>query len=397
MSVAAGEQAGMENAGPFGLILEHIDQGVLLVDASLRVIAFNRLFLELHDYEAGFAYPGMGLIDLVRRNALMGEYGEGDIEELVRHRLAQETSAEVVVSERRRPNGNITEIIKKPLPGFGTVTTYTDITERWRWEARLKDSEALKRAMLETALDCVIAIDSEGLIIEFNTAAERTFGFARDEALGRRLAELVIPPRLRQAHLGGFRHHLATGATRVLGRRIELTAIRKDGSELPVELAITRAEIRGRPVFTAYLRNIAQRHRDMAALREAKAAAESVARAKSRFLANMSHELRTPLNAVLGFASLIREGIYGEVPARIDEVLGRIDVNGRLLLDLINDLLDLTRIESGEFSLTHADYSLAELARNALAVTEPLAAAKGLRLEVSLAEPMPTGHGDARA
>jgi signal transduction histidine kinase len=122
-----------------------------------------------------------------------------------------------------------------------------------------------------------------------------------------------------------------------------------------------------------------------------------VARAKSRFLANMSHELRTPLNAVLGFASLIREGIYGEVPARIDEVLGRIDVNGRLLLDLINDLLDLTRIESGEFSLTHADYSLAELARNALAVTEPLAAAKGLRLEVSLAEPMPTGHGDARA
>ncbi len=109
-------------------------------------------------------------------------------------------------------------------------------------------AEALTRALLGAALDCVIVIDGQGLVLEWNEAATRTFGYEREQALGVELAELIIPERLRAAHRDGMARYLATSEPRVLGRRIETEAMRADGSELPVELAITQVDDRPLPV-----------------------------------------------------------------------------------------------------------------------------------------------------
>jgi PAS domain S-box-containing protein len=123
----------------------------------------------------------------------------------------------------------------------------------------LRRSEARKAAILDAALDCIITMDHEGCITEFNPAAERTFGYRRDEVIGEQLADILIPPSLREQHRQGLARYVATGDERVLGKRIEMTAIRSDGSEFPVELAITSIKSNGPPLFTGYLRDITQR------------------------------------------------------------------------------------------------------------------------------------------
>ena len=146
-----------------------------------------------------------------------------------------------------------------------------DIDERKRAEQELRRSEARKAAILDSALDCIVTIDHEGCITEFNPAAERTFGYRRDEVLGQQLADVIIPPALRERHRQGFARYLATGEARVLGRRIEMTAVRADGSEFPAELAITRIPLDGPPSFTGYLRDITERKQAEEELRRSEA------------------------------------------------------------------------------------------------------------------------------
>ncbi len=122
--------------------------------------------------------------------------------------------------------------------------------------------EMLYRGILDNALDCIISMGADGRVIEFNPAAERTFGFARQEAIGKELAELIIPARMREQHRRGLAHYLKTGEGPVIGKRIEITGVRKDGSEILVELAITALKINSSPVFTAYLRDITERVRN---------------------------------------------------------------------------------------------------------------------------------------
>jgi PAS domain S-box-containing protein len=119
----------------------------------------------------------------------------------------------------------------------------------------------LNRAILDSALDCIITMDAAGLVQEWNPAAMRTFGLTREQAVGRELAELIIPPELRERHRQGLAHYLQTGEGPVLGRRIEIAGLHADGHRLLVELAITAFRIAGVPVFTAYLRDITERVR----------------------------------------------------------------------------------------------------------------------------------------
>jgi PAS domain S-box-containing protein len=149
-------------------------------------------------------------------------------------------------------------------------------------ERELQRSEARKAAILESALDCIVMIDHEGCITEFNPAAEHTFGYRRDEVVGKHMADVIIPPSLREKHRHGFARYLATGEARVLGKRIEMTAVRADGSVFPVELAITRIPLEGAPSFTGYLRDITESKRVEQELRRSEA-----------FLAEAQHLSRT--------------------------------------------------------------------------------------------------------
>ena len=136
-----------------------------------------------------------------------------------------------------------------------------DITEQVQAEAELRQSEALKGAIFDSALACIITIDHTGNIIEFNPAAEKTFGYPRDEVIGKELAETIVPPSLRERHRRGLAHYLATGESSILGKSIEITGVHSDGSEFPVELAITAIDLGGPPLFTAYLQDISLRKR----------------------------------------------------------------------------------------------------------------------------------------
>ena len=175
--------------------------------------------------------------------------------------------------------------------------------------AELRESEALKGAILESALDCVVTITDESRIVEWNPAAERTFGYPRETALGQPLAELIIPPEFRERHHEGLARYLATGEGPVLGKRIELEALRADGSRLPVELAITAAHVENKTHFTAYLRDITERKRAQSELLESN---EEI----QRFAYIVSHDLRAPLVNIMGFTSEL-EALRDDLFARL--------------------------------------------------------------------------------
>lgn len=371
-------------------------------------------------------------------------------------------------------------------------------------ERRAEDVEAaLRAALVQAALDCIVIIDSNGLIVEFNESAERTFGHQRGEVLGQPMAELIIPEALRGAHHAGFEKYLATGEHAVLGKRIEVPALHADGHELMVELAITPVHVKDQTYFTAYLRDVTaqkadeeelkrsrQRYRDLfersgdaifihtlegeivdvnaraeelvgwdreslvgmrlpelhpeadrpaakgaiqsvqqagearmevrfihrsgveiptevnartfeaddrtlvhgvvrdvsvrarteAELRTAKAEAERASAAKTEFLANMSHEMRTPLNGVIGPLGLIdRTGLSAEAVRMIDLA----ESSAESLLTLIDDVLDISHIESGRVELVEEVFAPNSLLDQVREIFSNSAADKGITLEVA--------------
>src|SRR4051794_17745079 len=143
--------------------------------------------------------------------------------------------------------------------------------QRRRAEQEVREASEVRRAMLESALDCVVGMDGAGRVLEFNPAAERTFGYSASEAIGREMAELIVPPALRERHRRGLAHYLESGEETLLDRRIEITAMRSDGTEFPVELTITRIGLPGEPRFTGYLRDITDRRRADSELRRSRA------------------------------------------------------------------------------------------------------------------------------
>ena len=256
---------------------------------------------------------------------------------------------------------------------------------RKRTEEALRESEALKGAILETALDCIVSITADSRIVEWNEAAEITFGYASSEVLGKLMPDLIIPEDHRARHYEGIARFIATGERRLLGKRIEIEALRRDGSRFPVELAVTSTSMRGAPYFTAYVRDITVRKEYERALAVAKEAAEEANRAKSQFIANMSHELRTPLTAVIGYGEMLEEEAHDRRLDTMLEDLRKINSNARHLLSLINDVLDISKIEAGKMDVHLEDFDVTRLVQDVAATVDALVATKHNRLIVECA------------
>jgi PAS domain S-box-containing protein len=217
------------------------------------------------------------------------------------------------------------------------------VAERVQSDAALRRSEARKAAILDSALDCIVTIDHEGRITEFNPAAERTFGFKRDNVVGRLLADIIIPPSLREPHQRGLARFLATGEATVLGRRLELTAIRSDGSEFPVELGIVRIPLDGPPSFTGYLRDITERQQSEEKLRRSQA-----------FLAEAQHlsstgsfSWRVATNEVTWSEQVYRILEFDQdVPMTFERLIGRAHPED---VPLLHATIDRARGDGGDF------------------------------------------------
>lgn len=220
--------------------------------------------------------------------------------------------------------------------------------QRRQLEQEHAHAQKISRAVLETALDCIIGMDEQGCIAEFNPAAEITFGWSKSEIVGKKLADIVIPEKLRAAHENGLTHFLKTGEGPVLGKRIEVTAIKKNNEEFPVELAIAAHKMQGEYFFTAHIRDISDRRKTEEVLSKSKELAESASRAKSSFVATISHEIRTPINAIMGALGLLATA---EVDAASRRLLEIAQTSARALLGLVDSVLDFSRIETGEVVL----------------------------------------------
>jgi len=243
------------------------------------------------------------------------------------------------------------------------------------------------RATIETALDCIIGIDQRGCIVEFNPAAEATFGHRRADVLGREMAEVIVPENLREAHRKGLQRFLETRETKVIGNRIEIPALHAGGHEILVELAITVVEENDGFVFIAYLRDITERKNAEEELRQAKIRAEEANEAKSRFLAMMSHEIRTPINGILGILSLLRDTNPTDEQAQLINI-GRYSGGG--LLQIVNDVLDFSKMEAGRLDLELANFHLRALIDSVVEINEHVAAEKDIEIQVTLDKAVPT-------
>jgi two-component system, sensor histidine kinase and response regulator len=226
----------------------------------------------------------------------------------------------------------------------------------------LKVSEARKTSILESALDAIITMDHEGKVLEFNPAAEKTFGYSRAEVMGRDMAELVMPPTIRAQYHVDLAHHLATGNGLVLGKRLEMPAIRADGSEFPIELSINQIPMDGPPLFTGYLRDITERQRLERELEARIVELAKADQAKDHFLAVLAHELRNPLGAISNALQLLkRRGTDDPWLVGPHEIIERQIQHQSHMLD---DLLNVSRIARGKITLYPVRLDLVQLVRD---------------------------------
>jgi len=224
---------------------------------------------------------------------------------------------------------------------------------KWQNQAKKAERQAKLqteqlRATVTASLDGIIVIDADGKVIDFSEAAEKIFGYKKENVLGKSMAKLIVPERYRDGHNAGMKRMRQTGEAKILGQRIEIEAMRADGSEFMSELAVSRSAGENGNIFIAYIRDISEAKAAQQALVEAKESAEKASLVKSRFLAAMSHEIRTPFNAVLGLLDVL-----GETKLNKDQrhLVKTAEKSSLSLLRIINDVLDYARISSGKYTM----------------------------------------------
>jgi PAS domain S-box-containing protein len=281
----------------------------------------------------------------------------------VRYARVGERHLDIMYVPEKDESGNV----------VGWVASINDITERKHSEQERRRTETLKGAILDSALDGIISMDHEGNVIEFNPAAEKMFGYTRADVIGKPMAELIIPHRLREQHHRGLARYLATGKGPVLGKRIEMSALRADGTEIPVELSINAIQLENRKAFTATLRDITERKRTEAALDEAqtklKAHAEDLEKTVTErthelretiaeiesFSYSISHDMRGPLRAMQGYASVLEEELKGKIGDEEWGYLGRIVAAATHLNKLVQDILSYSQVSRTKLQLSAID------------------------------------------
>ncbi|HUO09522.1 MAG TPA: PAS domain S-box protein [Phycisphaerae bacterium] len=270
---------------------------------------------------------------------------------------------------------------------LGGVVSFKDITERKRAEQKLRDTEKFFRGVLELAPDGLMVVDPDGRVFLANAQCEKLFGYTREELIGQPV-EMLVPTDVRANHPAKRDSFHKNPAAREMGAGLELRAVRKDGSEFPVEIGLSPllAKQDQRPQVAVSVRDITQRKHAEQELRLAMQKAEDATKAKSAFLANMSHEIRTPMNGIMGMTEL---ALDTELTGEQREYLNTVKWSADALLTLINDILDFSKIEAGRIELDPIEFLLRDAIGDTLNPLALRASSKGIELAYDIAPDVP--------
>ena len=378
--------------------MNSIGDALVATDATGRITFMNPIAEKMTGWQESDAV-GKEFVRVVSTSSeKTGDKIELPVAQVLKNNIEKEIPANILVAYR--------DSVTKPIAGHavpiwddsgnvnGVAVVFRDISEKRGAREAIRTSEAHKEAIIENALECVIMMDANGNVIEFNGAAEKTIGYERSEALGRPVADLIVPPAYRDRHNAGFKRYLQTGQPTILGKRVEMTGMRKGGVEIPIELAITQVPRQEPPVFATFVRDISERKAAEQLLVSAKEAAEAESRDKSQFLNNMSDELRTPLNAVIGYSEMLAEEINERRPAEMVPDLKKINDAGRHLLMLVTDVLDLSRIEAGKMEVFPDTFEVLDLMDDVNAAAKPFAERNENRFKVTCGDNLGSMHSD---
>lgn len=286
------------------------------------------------------------------------------------------------------------------LPGFGlavllaAIRQSISLTERevlLKAERQLRGAEERNRLILETALDAVISIGPDGVISEWNPVAETLFGYRREEALNRTVAELIVPPTLREAHERGLAAFMATGKGRILGTTFEIDAMRRDGTIFPIEISVNVIQSPQGPFFSAFIRDLTRRHEDEEARRslEAQLRHSQKMEAVGTLAAGIAHDFNNVLAAIRGNAELAASDLAEDHPAR--ESVDEIRQAGLRAAQLVQQIVAFTRKERSTAAvptdLSGIAYEVARMMRSALPPTTDISVSAEPDLPSVLADP----------
>ena len=377
--------------GALGELLETLTDGVVVIDRDRRVKAFNSRFAEMFALEPGALAVGDSLETLWRVIAARGGMEIGlSGEAAIRERLEKWGTPEDRRERRYMANGRVLDILRSPTEGGDIVAVHADVTESVRRERELERQRLYMASILDNITDGVCLVDASGHYIAFNhrfleqfdiDPARARWGMHVDE-LYEEFGDLADMPEAERARAIAERRDFITNPERAHVQR-HLA----NGRVLDIAKALLPS---GGCVLT--IRDMTADLEKTEALRAAQATAERQSMHKSQFLARMSHEMRTPLNGVLGIAALLGET---ELDARQREYVDVITSSGEMLLRLIEDVLDLSRIEAGRIEFREAPFALCAVMRECFALMGPVAEAKGLALVKDPSpEPIPAMIGD---
>lgn len=254
--------------------------------------------------------------------------------------------------------------IESPI-GLLISSAVRDISDRRRAEQRF-------RSLLESAPDAMVIVDRAGTIVLINSQTEELFGYPRKELLGQPVEKLV-PTRFRERHFEYRDGYIAAPKVRAMGAGRQLFGLRKDGTEFPVEISLS-------PIGTEEGVLVSSAIRDITPQKELETRLQEASRMKSEFLANMSHELRTPLNGIIGFSEFLCDQKPGPLNTKQQEYLQDILNSSRHLLQLINDVLDLSKVEAGKMRIHPAAVSVQRVVDEVCASVAALAGKKEIQL-----------------
>ena len=281
-----------------------------------------------------------------------------------------EKVVDIIISPVRNASGQIMEVIEASR----------DVTELVKAERARHIRDIEFSTVINTAKEAVVGIDPDGRIFIWNPAAEQMFGHKRKDIMGKPLHSLIVPNRFRESALQGMETFFQTGEGHIIQQTVEITAIKKDGTEFPIELSISPMNLEGKWHATAFIRDITERKQEQNELQNALKNAKQGERAKTIFLENISHEIRTPLNAILGFTESLKENIGAAADNESQLMFDYIQQGGQRLLHTVQEILDMAQLETQSFGIKSDTYILEDLIREVITTVEPEVREKGLYL-----------------